>query len=303
MSRAASTRHRYVEESSPKDARRGPRGRVVQGRGVEEQLRVGDLVLPVVAEDVLQVADPHVVADDGEVVAAELALGEGEVAGGRAERGDGVEALVDRAPPRLQPGDDGVALTLLVAADGTPDAPRARRVDRHAEQVAAGLGEDLGESDGALELGVRGGVRAARALEEDHRLDRVGVEAGRPGDRSRRPAGSGRRGAPSRGRRPGSARRGDGRARAPRPRRRRPSGPPSRRADRRPPRPSPAARRWRARGVPTARRRRAARGRARVRRRRRSVRRGRWPAGGARGSARDPRLPHGVTPRVAGVVP
>ena len=53
---------------------------VLQRRGVEVQPRVGDVVLAVGAQRVLQVADAHVVADDREIVAAELAAGEPQIA-------------------------------------------------------------------------------------------------------------------------------------------------------------------------------------------------------------------------------
>src|SRR3712207_7931817 len=61
------------------------------------------------SQDGLQVADAHVVADDGQVVASQLALREREVARGGAQGRDGVEALVDSAAPGLQPPHDGVA--------------------------------------------------------------------------------------------------------------------------------------------------------------------------------------------------
>ena len=62
------------------------------------------------------------------------------------------------------------------AQQRAPDAARvaaaARHVDAHAEQVLARLGEDLGEADGALRV-ARHRVLAARALEEDERLELV----------------------------------------------------------------------------------------------------------------------------------
>ena len=58
---------------------RPPRGRVVQRGYVEEQLRIRDALGAVVGEHPLQVADPHVVADDGEVLAAESRRGAGLV--------------------------------------------------------------------------------------------------------------------------------------------------------------------------------------------------------------------------------
>ena len=48
----------------------------------------------------------------------------------------------------------------------------------HAEQVASGLGEDLGQSDRALEAAGRARVLAPRTLEEHEPFERVGVDAG-----------------------------------------------------------------------------------------------------------------------------
>jgi hypothetical protein len=119
-----------------------------------------------------------VVALHGEVGAAELLACDEQVAGRRGERLGRIEALVD-APPALAQalGQGGVALA-LGPPQRAPDPPRARRVDLHLQQVAAGLREDLREPDRALELGVGGGVRAAGALEQDQPLQRVGLDVG-----------------------------------------------------------------------------------------------------------------------------
>ena len=149
---------------------------MVRGRGVEVQARVGDVVVAVVAQHALHVADAHVVADDREIGAAELLLGDREVARGRGERLDRVEALVDRAAALAQPGHERAVALGGGAPQRAPDAPRARGVDLHLQQVAAGLGEDLGQPDGALELRVGGRVGAPGALEQDDRLERVGLD-------------------------------------------------------------------------------------------------------------------------------
>ena len=133
-----------------------PRRRVAQRARVEVQLRVGDDALPVGHERLLQVAHAHVVGDDGEVVAAELALGEVQVARRRLDRLGRVEALVD-APA------GGLARLDAVAAQDAAGQPLGRLdVDVQAEQVLAGLGEDLGQARGGAQVVGRARVGAAR---------------------------------------------------------------------------------------------------------------------------------------------
>jgi hypothetical protein len=158
-------------------------GRVAQGARVEVELGVRRLVAGAEAPlQRLQVADAHVVGDDGELLrAAEGVLGDRQVARRPRERCARVEALVDPAAQRAQPPHAGG----LAAALGAGDLPRQARaalgVDAHAEQVLAGLGEDLRQAGGRL--GVAGaGVGEAGALQVDHRLDRVGVVARLAGD-------------------------------------------------------------------------------------------------------------------------
>ena len=138
---------------------------VVRRRRVEVHAGVGRRVLAVGAEDPLQVADPHVVRDEGEVLAAELLARDRQVAGAARERLDRVEALVGPRPGAPQALRLGRVPGALRALDAAPEAAAARHVDPHPEQALAGLGEDLGEADRALEVpGLR--VRPARALEE-----------------------------------------------------------------------------------------------------------------------------------------
>ena len=146
-------------------------------RRVEVDAGVGRLVLPEGGEHALQVADAHVVGDEREVVAAQLLLRDREVARGAGQRLGRVVALVDRAALALQLLHARRAALLDRAADLAREAPALRDVDLHAEQVLAGLGEDLRQPDGAL--GVAGHrVLAAGALEEHERLEHVGGDAG-----------------------------------------------------------------------------------------------------------------------------
>ena len=168
-----------------------PRRRMAQRARVEVQLRVGDDALPVGHERLLQVAHAHVVGDDGEVVAAELALGEVQVARRRLDRLGRVEALVDAPAHRL-------ALAHAPAAqDAARQALGGLDVDVQAEQVLAGLGEDLGQARGRAQVVRRARVGPPGRLEHDDRLEHVGVEPVGAGDAvdDRPPV----RGAPGRG--------------------------------------------------------------------------------------------------------
>jgi hypothetical protein len=68
---------------------------VAQRRGIEEHAHVAGVLGPVVAQDGLEVADPHVVGDHGQVVAPQPLVGELQVADRAGQRGGGIEALVD----------------------------------------------------------------------------------------------------------------------------------------------------------------------------------------------------------------
>ena len=126
----------------------------------------------------LQVADPHVVADERVVLAAERLAGELQVARRGLERLGAVEALVDPRPLGAQLADLVLVAARALAVDPAAEPGAAARVDLHLEQVGRGAGQDLGEPDGALDAVGGDGVVAARALEEDEPLERVRVHPG-----------------------------------------------------------------------------------------------------------------------------
>ena len=139
-----------------------PRPRVAQRRGVEEELRVGDVRLAVGGERALHVADAHVVAGDGEVVAAQ-ALARRSAGSARSRR----SPWPGRSARRRGGAARRRAATCRAARDAAGQALAAAHVDAHPEEVLAGLGEDLRQADRAVEV-VRGlGVRPAGALEHD----------------------------------------------------------------------------------------------------------------------------------------
>src|SRR5918995_6998094 len=154
------------------------RARMAVGRSVEEELRVARLVIAVGAEQGLQVADPHVVRDDGEVLAAKLVHGDLQVAAGRGKRLAGVEALVDvrealPSPLRLaRPAG---------AAEPANQALAALHVHLKPEQARRRLGEDLSDPPGPLEVVPPPRIGPAGALQQDHPLDQVGIDPGRGG--------------------------------------------------------------------------------------------------------------------------
>ena len=211
------------------------RGGVALRRGVEVDLGVGDVLVaglgPVGAQDALEVAHPHVVGDEGHVVAVEARLGQLEVARRAGERLRGSKRWSTRAPG----GPQALHLEQPAAQQVAPDPARvaaaARDVDAHAQEVLARLGEDLGQAHGALRV-ARHRVLAARALEEHERLELVGGHArlARRGLDLRAPARDPLRGRARR--RPASARRGRAPSRPPRGARTRPCGPRRRRTGR-----------------------------------------------------------------------
>ncbi len=159
---------------------------------VEVELHVGHGAAPVRRQHALQVADPHVVAREGEVVASELLLGDLQVADGRSEGAGGHVARVGlgaRDPqvaqllPRLQ--DEDQALLGLPAGGLSGDLRDLlrerigeREVDLHAEELVARASDDLREPDGARGLAGGGGVRPARALQVDEGLEGVRIDRG-----------------------------------------------------------------------------------------------------------------------------
>jgi hypothetical protein len=122
-----------------------------------------------------------VVADDRQVVAAQLLARELQVPGGAGERLGRIEALVDHAAAGQQALDPRRVARPRGAPQRAPDPARGGGVDLHLQQVAAGLGEDLRQPDRALELRVGGGVGPPGALEQHDRLQRVGRHVGRLG--------------------------------------------------------------------------------------------------------------------------
>ena len=112
------------------------------------------------------------VGDEREIVAAEPGVREVQIAGCAGERLDRVEALVDRASlaPQREHREQAPA-PYAVDPRGQPCA--AGGVDLHAEQVAAGLGDDLRQADGARGV-ARDRVLATGALEEHEPLGRSG---------------------------------------------------------------------------------------------------------------------------------
>ena len=174
------------------------------GRAVEIQLGVGDGPPAVVgAENLLEVADPHVVALDGQVLASEVGLGQAQVVNRGRELGGRVEAGVDggttgqewaqRAPAGA--GGDGVAEDLafhrsiadaarnpflldtlnylsqyLRGATRVTRANEARRVD-----FAAQVADEHRDIVDAIEAGDPQRARAAAAAHMNNAIRRIGM--------------------------------------------------------------------------------------------------------------------------------
>ena len=164
---------------------------VALGRRVEEEPRVveplvvdqcrraalRDLLAAVGRDHVLQVADAHVVRDHRELLGSEPLFGDLQIARRARQGGLRVEALVDLGPFAAELlGELGLA-----PVGGLGDLPRqrqaAREVDLHPEQVGRGRRDDLREAGGRAGRAVGHHGRAARALQEDHRLEHVRVDA------------------------------------------------------------------------------------------------------------------------------
>ena len=166
--------------------------------GVEVELRVGHGVAAVViVEHLLEVADAHVVGDDGEVGAAEVLLGELQVAHRGRQSLAGIEAVVDLGALALEADRDVGAARGVCGPDLAGELAAASQVDVHPEERLAGLGEDLGQSRCIGRVRPSDHVGAAGAFHEHDALEDVRVDAG---------AGHGlvdqraKRGDPSRGR-------------------------------------------------------------------------------------------------------
>jgi hypothetical protein len=154
-------------------------GGVAQRRGVEVDLGVVEVLAAAERpQHALQVADAHVVGDERQLLGPHAALGQRQVAGRGGQGLDRVEALVDApalAPQALDPGEPAAP---QVAVYALGEAAAAWHVHAHAEQVLAGLGDDLGQARGALGAGRGERVLPPGALQEDERLQRVGVHVG-----------------------------------------------------------------------------------------------------------------------------
>ena len=157
---------------------------MAQGRGVEEDLGVGEVLVarlgPERAQDALEVADPHVVGDEGHVLAGEAPLGQDQVARRGLQRALGIEPLIDPAARPAQALHLQQPPAPELAQDPARVAAAAAHVDVQAEQVLRRLGEDLRQAHGALGPAGGHGVLAARALEEDEPLEHVGRHVRRP---------------------------------------------------------------------------------------------------------------------------
>ncbi len=129
------------------------------------------------AQDARQVADSHVVRDDGEVVLAQPLASGGEVANGSRERLLGIEPRVDR-PPLLP---ETLRLGCVTAFDRPGDLRRQPaallQIHVHAEEVLPGLGQDLGQARGGRGIVSGNDIRSTAALEEHDRLDEIRVES------------------------------------------------------------------------------------------------------------------------------
>ena len=159
------------------------------GRGIEEDaspreiLRVDEVGYRevgtgrVCAEDVRQVADPHVVGDDGEVVPPESLPCGGEVADGARKSLLGIEPCVDRPPAFTQT----LGLGHISASDGTGDPhrqpPALVQIDVHSEEALPGLRQDLRQARRCDRIVPGDDVRTSTALEEHDRLDEIRLEA------------------------------------------------------------------------------------------------------------------------------
>jgi hypothetical protein len=148
---------------------------MAQRRGVEEELRVGNVGLAVVGQRLLQVADAHVVAGDGQVVAPEALAREAQIARRGLQRLGRVEALVHAPALALACGHAASAL------DPTREPLAGLDVDAQPEQAGSRLGEDLRQPGRALEVVGRARVGPSRALEQDDRLEDRRVQVGGPG--------------------------------------------------------------------------------------------------------------------------
>jgi hypothetical protein len=124
-----------------------------------------------------------VVGDHRQVRAAEALQRHRQIAAGAGERLRGVEALVEGPAAGPKARRLGGSLTPFGAPQRAGEAPAGLDVDPHPEQRGRGPGQDLGQAHRSLDVAARHGVRAPRALEEDHGLQQVRLHP-RPGRRT-----------------------------------------------------------------------------------------------------------------------
>jgi hypothetical protein len=158
-----------------------PRGAVPVGRRAEVELRVGRELASVGRDDMLEVADAHVVRDDREVVAAEIASRRRQVADGRAQRLHRRETLVDMtaADGKLVRADEVSAQRCAI--DRPREAAADVRVHVHPEELPAGRRDDLRQPGCARDVASGQHLGAPRTLDEDERLEHVRAESAPPG--------------------------------------------------------------------------------------------------------------------------
>jgi hypothetical protein len=88
-----------------------------------------------------------------------------------------IKAGVHATPPRPQPGGGSRVTAAHRGGDVPREFPARRKLDMHAEEVAARLGEDLGQPSCVAGVAAGDHVLAAAAFEEHNRFEEIGVDA------------------------------------------------------------------------------------------------------------------------------
>ena len=110
---------------------------------------IASSVARVGAYDTGEIADTHVVGDDGEIVTAQDLLRFHQVPHGASERLLRIEACIDASTH----GAKSISLCLVATTDRLLQqvgAARLFEIDGHPEKVCRGLSEDLGETGRVL---------------------------------------------------------------------------------------------------------------------------------------------------------
>ncbi len=94
-----------------------------------------------------------------------------------AERLGRIEAVVYATPPRAQPGGRSGVTAAHRGGNVARESSARRKLDMHAEEVAARLGEDLGQPGCVGGVAAGDHVLAAAAFEEHDRFEEIGVDA------------------------------------------------------------------------------------------------------------------------------